>query len=57
MRATRDASGWNTAEPTPMSAAASKIAGYDAARDMASSPTSVNPMPIVSEYGCGRRSV
>ena len=57
MRATRDASGWNTDEPMPRSAAASKIAGYDAARDMASSPTSVNPTPSVSEYGCGRRSV
>jgi hypothetical protein len=49
MRATREASGWNTAEPMPISAAARRIAGYEAARDMASSPTRVKPMPMVRE--------
>ena len=57
MRATRDDSGWNTAEPMPTSATAHRTmakVGADASRI---SPTRVNVMPAGSEYGVGRRSV
>src|SRR5215470_18264741 len=57
MRATREASGWKIAEPIPIKVAENRIAGYVEARDINRRPTSVSPMPTVSEYGRGRRSV
>ena len=57
MRATRADSGWKTAEPEPISAAASKTTGNWCARDSVSRPASVQPMPRASENGLGRRSV
>src|SRR5215470_9372445 len=57
MRATREASGWKTDEPIPISIAARRIRGYVDARDIRSRPTRVRLMPAVREYGCGRRSV
>jgi hypothetical protein len=49
MRATREASGWKMDEPMPISIAASRIAGYDVARDIRTSPSRVMLMPTVSE--------
>ena len=56
-RAIRDASGWNTADPTPTSAAASRMAGKLSAADSSNRPDRVTPIPIASENGSGRRSV
>ena len=57
MRATREDSGWNTDEPEPISAAASSSSAKLGANESSSSPVSVKPMPIASEYGIGFRSV
>ncbi len=57
MRATREDSGWNTADPRPISPAASRIIGKLPATDSSSRPASVEPMPAASENGMGRRSV
>src|SRR6185295_14670107 len=57
MRATREASGWKIAEPIPINVAENRIAGYVPARDINKRPTRVRPIPTVSEYGRGRRSV
>ena len=52
-RAIRDDSGWKTDDPIPTNPAAMRIMGKLAATDSRRSPTSVNPMPIASEYGFG----
>src|ERR1700704_6311439 len=57
MRATRDDSGWNTADPTPIKPAATRIVPRFAADDRSRMPTKDTPMPITSEYGVDRRSV
>jgi hypothetical protein len=57
MRATRDDSGWNTADPIPTHPTASRIAPKLGARASSTSPTSVALIPTGSEYGVGRRSV
>ena len=49
MRATREASGWNTAEPRPTSAAAMSSASKLDARASNTIPTRVKPMPAASE--------
>ncbi len=54
MRATRDDSGWNTDDPIPMSATATRIMGKVGAIASRNMPTSVNPIPTGSEYGVGR---
>ena len=53
----RDDSGWNTDDPMPTIAAAARISGYDEAIESITNPTSVKPMPMLSEKGCGRLSV
>ena len=57
IRATRDDSGWNTDDPTPTSATASRIMPKRGANAKSSRPESVNPIPTGSEYGVGRWSV
>jgi len=57
MRATRDDSGWNTADPIPTIATAAKTIpklGADASR---TSPSMVKVIPAGREYGVGRWSV
>jgi hypothetical protein len=50
-------SGWNTAEPKPTVAAASRmIANWLATLSM-SKPANVKHMPIASDHGCALRSV
>ena len=49
MRATRDDSGWNTAEPIPTIAAAARTMGKVGADASSISPTIVNVMPAGSE--------
>jgi hypothetical protein len=49
MRATLDASGWNTDEPIPIKAAEIRIIPYDVAWLIMRRPVSVKPMPITSE--------
>ncbi len=49
MRATRDDSGWNTAEPTPTSIAEATTIAKECAVESSNSPASVKPMPIGSE--------
>ncbi len=49
MRATREASGWNTAEPMPTSAAAISSASKLGARAKRMMPTNVKHMPTGSE--------
>ncbi len=56
-RATREASGWNTAEPKPIRQAASTSMPKPCAWPSSTSPTSVLAMPAGSEYGIGQRSV
>ena len=53
MRATRDDSGWNTADPSPTTAAAAMISGNVSATDSSSSPTNDTVMPMASENGLG----
>ncbi len=57
MRATREDSGWNTDEPTPISATESSSTPYDGATDRSTRPLSVKHIPTGSEYGSGRLSV
>ena len=57
MRATRDASGWKTDEPTPTNAEASRINPYEFATESSNSPIRLQLMAIGRENGCGRRSV
>src|SRR5664280_2505677 len=57
MRATRDDSGWNTADPIPTSATAARTIAKLGADAIRISPTMVNVMPTGREYGVGRRSV
>ena len=47
--ATREASGWNTDEPQPISATDSRIGRKSGAKARASSPASVKHMPVASE--------
>ncbi len=47
-RAMRDASGWNTDDPTPTSAAAASRAGKEVALESSSRPAKVKPMPMLS---------
>ena len=54
--ATRDASGWNTDEPQPMSATDSSIGAKPGANANERSPVSVKHIPSANEYGCGCRS-
>ena len=49
MRATRDPSGWNTAEPVPTKAAASNSTRKLSAFASSSNPIKVAPMPAASE--------
>src|SRR5882762_7474874 len=56
-RATRDDSGWNTADPTPMRPVATRMVPRFAADDRRRMPTSDTSIPITSEYGVDRRSV
>ena len=53
----RDDSGWKTAEPSPTHAAAITSSQYCPTHASISSPTSVKPIPTLSERGCGFRSV
>ena len=57
IRATRELSGWNTADPSPTSPAETQQAGKLGPPRGSSRPTRVNPMPAMSEYGLGRWSV
>ena len=57
MRATRDDSGWNTADPIPTIATAARTIAKVGADAIRISPTMVNVIPIGSEYGVGRWSV
>jgi hypothetical protein len=57
IRATRDDSGWNTAEPMPTIATAHRTMRKVGADAMRMSPTRVKVMPAGSEYGVARRSV
>ena len=50
-------SGWNTAEPSPTSAAAIRMTMYWWATLSSSRPKKVKPMPIASENGCAFLSV
>src|ERR1022692_2664487 len=52
-----DDSGWNTDDPTPTSATASRIMPKRGANAKSSRPESVNPILTGSEYGVGRWSV
>ncbi len=54
MRATRDDSGWNTADPIPTIATAASTMPKVGADAITISPTIVNVIPIGSEYGVGR---
>ena len=56
-RATRDASGWNTAEPMPIRAADARSSGNAGTRENKMSPIRVEPIPTAREYGWGWRSV
>ncbi len=57
IRATRDDSGWKTAEPMPISAAARSSKGKVGAIASNRRPTSVKTIPMGREYGIGFRSV
>src|ERR1017187_2570399 len=57
MRATRDDSGWNTADPIPTSATAASTTAKLGAEAIRISPTMVNVIPTGKEYGVGRWSV
>ena len=46
--ATRDASGWNTDDPSPMTLTAVTIHAYPSAHASINSPASVNPIPTAS---------
>jgi hypothetical protein len=56
-RATRDDSGWKIDEPMPTSPAENSSIAKLCAWDSSSRPISVEPMPVASENGIGRRSV
>ena len=47
--ATREASGWNTAEPMPMQHTATRMLAKEAAQASCTSPTSVKHMPHANE--------
>src|SRR5450759_5293818 len=51
MRATRDDSGWNTADPIPTSATAASTTAKLGAEAIRISPTMVNVIPTGREYG------
>ena len=57
IRATRDDSGWNTADPIPTSATAASTTAKLGADAIRISPTMVNVIPTGKEYGVGRWSV
>ena len=57
MRATREDSGWNTAEPMPTIATAASTIPNVGAEASSSKPPIVNVMPAASEYGFGCLSV
>src|ERR1700680_683386 len=56
-RAIRDDSGWNTEDPMPTSAAATRTVPKVGAIDKISRPIKVKPIPNASEYGLARWSV
>ena len=57
IRATREDSGWKTALPNPTIPADSSTIGKLPAAESRMSPTRVNVIPAMSEYGRGRWSV
>src|SRR3954452_10578777 len=54
IRATRDDSGWKTALPSPTMPADNSTIGKLLAAESRISPTRVNVIPAISEYGSGR---
>src|SRR5271168_2278825 len=56
-RATRDDSGWKTADPKPINEPATNSQVKLGAAESSNRPSRVNTIPIGREYGSGLRSV